>query len=54
MEPKRNNSVFDRIASAFKMSSRAYREAAYLSQSVSMQDLERRQREVDAGKFRSY
>jgi hypothetical protein len=34
--------------------SRQEREMAYLNQSVSMTDLERRQREIARGKFRGY
>ena len=37
-----------------KMPTRQDREMAYLNHSVSIYDLERRQREVSQGKFRSY
>lgn len=54
MQAKRKNTVFGRIASAFRRPSRMDRETAYLNNSVSVYDLERRQREIDAGKFRFY
>jgi hypothetical protein len=50
----KHNSIFGRIASALKPASRHEREMAYLNKSVSIFDLERRQREIDAGKFRFY
>lgn len=54
MQAKRKSTVFGRIASAFRVPSRFERETAYLNRSVSLYDLERRQREIDAGKFRFY
>jgi Protein of unknown function (DUF3563) len=54
MQAQRKNTFFRRIASAFRAPSRHERETAYLNRSVSMCDLERRQREIAAGKFRFY
>jgi hypothetical protein len=51
MQAKRH-SIFGRIVSAMKPASRHEREMAYLSGSRSLVDLEMRQREIDAGKFR--
>lgn len=53
MQAKRN-SFFGRVASALRPATRHEREMAYLNKSVSIFDLERRQREIDAGKFRFY
>jgi hypothetical protein len=39
------------ILAVFAKQSRSDRERAYLNQSVSLYDLERREREVSAGKF---
>ncbi len=47
--------MFDRVKSALRaLRPMSYREleAAYLAQSVSLYDLERRQREVERGLFR--
>ncbi|MBO0905782.1 DUF3563 family protein [Jiella sonneratiae] len=43
--------ITERLRSAFAANSRQSRERAYLEQSVSMADLERRQREIDRGLF---
>ena len=45
-------STFSRIAGSFATPARAEVERAYLERSVSRIDLERRQREIDHGKFR--
>ena len=44
-------SAFSRIAGSFVPPARAEVERAYLERSVSRNDLERRQREIDNGKF---
>jgi hypothetical protein len=46
--------VFGRISSAISGPSRAEIELSYLNGSVSLYDLERRQREIARGKFRSF
>ena len=42
------------VADTFSGPSRQNMELAYLNQAVSIYDLERRQHEVDAGKFRDF
>lgn len=46
--------VFGRITGILQGPSRQQMETDYLSGSNSLYDLERRQREIDAGKFRSF
>jgi hypothetical protein len=54
MTNNRLANAFGRIASVFEAPSRQKLERDYLNRSVSIYDLERRQREIDAGKFRSW
>lgn len=54
MTRNRLASTLGRFASAFRMRTRQEIELDYLNRSVSLHDLERRQREIEAGKFRSF
>lgn len=47
-------SAFSRLANAFATPARHTIERDYLNSSISMADLERRQREIDRGKFRTF
>ncbi len=53
MNPNRLTKAFNRIADAFA-SSRQRVENEYLSNSVSIYDLERRMKEIERGKFRGF
>ena len=44
--------IFGRFSNAFRSPSRRTVELEYLNQSVSINDLERRQYEIETGKFR--
>ena len=54
MSKGRISSVFAQISSAFSFPSRQDIERNYLNQSISINDLERRQNEISTGKFRFY
>lgn len=45
--------ITDKIRGAFRRNPEQERIRAYLDQSVSMADLERRMREIDQGRFRA-
>jgi Protein of unknown function (DUF3563) len=54
MANKRLANVFGRITGVFQAPNREKTETDYLNGSVSLYDLERRQREIERGKFRSF
>ncbi|TCD10940.1 DUF3563 domain-containing protein [Oricola cellulosilytica] len=54
MNNKRLANVFGRISGILQGPSRQQIETEYLNRSLSIHDLERRQREIDAGKFSSF
>ena len=54
MKNNRLAHVFGRITGVFQTPNRESIETDYLNRSVSLHDLERRQREIDLGKFRSF
>lgn len=54
MSNSRFTKTFERIANAFHVPTRDEAEIAYLNRSVSLTDLERRQREIARGKFSNY
>ena len=53
MSKTRFTNLFGRMAGAFRVPSRRKIELDYLNQSISISDLERRQSEIEAGKFHS-
>ncbi len=54
MTTNRFSNLFGRVAGALRVPSRRKIELDYLNQSISISDLERRQHEIDAGKFHSF
>lgn len=54
MARNRFRSMIGEIAGSFRGPSRRELETAYLNESISITDLERRMREIDQGKFRVY
>lgn len=54
MSNNRFTKAFERIAGAFHAPTRSEMETDYLNRSVSLTDLERRQREIARGKFSTY
>jgi hypothetical protein len=54
MNTNRFSNMFWRVAGAFRVPSRRKIELNYLNQSISINDLERRQHEIETGKFHSY
>ncbi len=53
MARSRLTNIFGRITNAFSVPSRQKAELDYLNQSISICDLEQRQNEIEAGKFRA-
>jgi hypothetical protein len=54
MSKTRFSNLFGRMAGAFRVPSRQKIELEYLNQSISISDLERRQTEIESGKFHSF
>jgi hypothetical protein len=54
MSKTRFSNLFGRMAGAFSVPSRQKIELEYLNQSISISDLERRQTEIESGKFHSF
>jgi hypothetical protein len=54
MAKSRLTNIFGRVTNAFSVPSRQKQELDYLNQSISINDLELRQIEIEAGKFRAF